>query len=191
MEEERTNPFVRGFLILLAIGAALAMMASSPSFGGWGQLAAIVGGAIVLILLAAWGTVLAIGREIPDEEYKQMSRLSDELARYGMGQGEPTEFDRLVMEALDDLPEQFQEVLAETPVLVSDLGQENQAYGHYMGDTVARGNYPNRIVIYRDTLTRDFGHDPDMLRAQVTRTVRHEIAHHLGWDEQGVRDLGL
>jgi len=29
------------------------------------------------------------------------------------------------------------------------------------------------------------------LRAQVERTVRHEVAHHLGWDERGVRDLGL
>jgi hypothetical protein len=30
-----------------------------------------------------------------------------------------------------------------------------------------------------------------MLRDQVTRTVRHELAHHIGFDELGVRDLGL
>jgi predicted Zn-dependent protease with MMP-like domain len=48
-----------------------------------------------------------------------------------------------------------------------------------------------RIVIFRDTLLRDFGDDPDELRAQVTRTVRHELAHHLGADELGVRNLGL
>ena len=35
------------------------------------------------------------------------------------------------------------------------------------------------------------GHDADELRAQVTRTVRHELAHHLGADELGVRELGL
>jgi predicted Zn-dependent protease with MMP-like domain len=46
-------------------------------------------------------------------------------------------------------------------------------------------------VIFRDTLLRDFGDDRDKLRAQVTRTVRHELAHHLGWDEKGVRGLGL
>ena len=34
-------------------------------------------------------------------------------------------------------------------------------------------------------------HDPELLKAQVTRTVRHELAHHLGWDEKGVRGLGL
>jgi predicted Zn-dependent protease with MMP-like domain len=29
------------------------------------------------------------------------------------------------------------------------------------------------------------------LRAQVVRTVRHELAHHLGFDELGVGELGL
>jgi predicted Zn-dependent protease with MMP-like domain len=56
---------------------------------------------------------------------------------------------------------------------------------------MARDVYPDHIVVYRDTLERDFGHDPDLLRAQVVRTVRHELAHHIGWDERGVRDLGL
>ena len=70
-------------------------------------------------------------------------------------------------------------------------GQEHRAYDHYMGDTVARDGYPDRIVIYQDTLERDFGHDRGLLRAQVERTVRHELAHHLGWDEDGVAGLGL
>src|SRR5436190_1776998 len=48
-----------------------------------------------------------------------------------------------------------------------------------------------RIVIYQDTLVRDFGWEPEILVQQVERTVRHEVAHHLGWDEGGVRSLGL
>ena len=85
----------------------------------------------------------------------------------------------------------FQRLLDATPVAVSQLGAEHRAYGHYFGDTVARDDYPDRIVVYQDTLERDFGHDPDLLRAQVERTLRHELAHHLGWHERGVRDLGL
>jgi predicted Zn-dependent protease with MMP-like domain len=95
------------------------------------------------------------------------------------------------MQALDELPQEFRDVLHTTPVVVSTRGREHRAYGHYMGGTVARDIYADRIVIYQDTLERDFGHDPGLLRAQVARTVRHELAHHLGWDERGVRDLGL
>ena len=101
------------------------------------------------------------------------------------------EFDLLVAEAIDRLPEDFQRLLDTTPVVVSQHGAENRAYGHYFGDTVARDDYPDRIVLYQDTLERDFGHDPELLRAQVERTLRHELAHHLGWGEPGVRDLGL
>jgi predicted Zn-dependent protease with MMP-like domain len=76
-------------------------------------------------------------------------------------------------------------------VVVSDSGSRRRAYGLYQGDTAAQDYFHDRIVIFRDTLVRDFGHDPDLLRAQVTRTLRHELAHHLGWDEKGVRGLGL
>ena len=76
-------------------------------------------------------------------------------------------------------------------MVISDDGRKHGAYGLYQGDTVARDNAGDRIVIFRDTLLRDFGYDADELRAQVTRTVRHELAHHLGADELGVRELGL
>ena len=54
-------------------------------------------------------------------------------------------------------------------MIVSHHGREHRAYGHYFGDTVARSTYHDRIVIYQDTLERDFGHDPELLRAQVER----------------------
>jgi predicted Zn-dependent protease with MMP-like domain len=100
-------------------------------------------------------------------------------------------FESLIVDAIDRLPDEFQEVLAKVAVVVSDLGTEAQAYGQYSGDGVARERYEDRIVIYRDTLERDFGHDRDLLARQVERTLRHELAHHLGWDEQGVGGLGL
>ena len=96
-----------------------------------------------------------------------------------------------MIEAIDNLPPEFQELLEDTPVVISHLGEQHGAYGMYMGGTVARDIYPDRIVIYQDTLERDFGHNPDLLRAQVERTVKHELAHHLGWGESGVRGLGL
>ncbi|MFZ0377204.1 MAG: metallopeptidase family protein [Solirubrobacteraceae bacterium] len=101
------------------------------------------------------------------------------------------DFRALVRSAIDDLPLEFHRALEHVAIVVSDGGSGRRAYGLYQGDTVAQDYFHDRIVIFRDTLVRDFGHDPDLLRAQVTRTVRHELAHHLGWDEKGVRGLGL
>jgi predicted Zn-dependent protease with MMP-like domain len=101
------------------------------------------------------------------------------------------DFKVLVRRAVDDLPLEFHRALEHVAVVVSDSGRRSRAYGLYQGDTVAQDYFHDRIVIFRDTLVRDFGHDPDLLRAQVTRTLRHELAHHLGWDEKGVRGLGL
>lgn len=101
------------------------------------------------------------------------------------------EFESLVADAIDALPDEFQRLLEKVPVIVSERGAEARAYGHYFGDGVARGRYEDRIVIYRDTLERDFGHDRELLARQVERTLRHELAHHLGWDERGVGGLGL
>ncbi len=104
---------------------------------------------------------------------------------------EPEDFESLVMRAIDRLPDEFQAVLAKIAVVVSDLGAEVHAYGQYFGDGVAQERYEDRIVIYRDTLERDFGHDRELLARQVEQTLRHELAHHLGWNEEGVGGLGL
>ena len=101
------------------------------------------------------------------------------------------EFESLVADAIDALPDEFQRVLERVAVVVSDRGMEARAYGEYAGDGVARQHYEDRIMIYRDTLERDFGHDPGLLAKQIERTLRHELAHHLGWDERGVEGLGL
>jgi predicted Zn-dependent protease with MMP-like domain len=101
------------------------------------------------------------------------------------------DFKAIVRSALDELPLEFHRALEHVAVVVSDGGRKQRAYGLYQGDTVARDFFHDRIVIFRDTLVRDFGDDPELLKAQVTRTVRHELAHHLGWGERGVRGLGL
>ncbi|MFL5901989.1 MAG: metallopeptidase family protein [Solirubrobacterales bacterium] len=107
------------------------------------------------------------------------------------GSNDLDEFETLIVDAIDALPDEFQRVLEKVAVVISDRGAEVHAYGHYFGDGVAHERYEDRIVIYRDTLERDFGHDPKLLARQVERTLRHELAHHLGWDERGVGELGL
>jgi len=185
------GPVKAGAAALFAVGLLLLLL-NPPSLAGAQGLAIIGGSAIALVLLTAWAFVAMSGRDsMPEHEFERLVRRSEELAgQPGLRDG-VSEFDLMVTDAIDRLPPNFQRLLDQTPVVVSQLGRENRAYGHYFGDTVARDNYPDRIVLYQDTLERDFGHDPELLRAQVERTLRHELAHHLGWGEPGVRDLGL
>ncbi len=185
------GPIKAGLAALFAVGVLLLLL-NPPSLSGAEGLMVFIGGGLALLLLTAWGTVALTGRDSMTEvEFERLVRRSEELAERPELRFETTEFDLLVAEAIDELPLDFQRLLDDTPVVVSRRGAENRAYGHYFGDTVARDNYPDRIVLYQDTLERDFGYDPDLLRAQVVRTLRHELAHHLGWGESGVRDLGL
>jgi predicted Zn-dependent protease with MMP-like domain len=172
----------------------------------FGAGAAIVGGAAVLVMirLADWRDPES------DEDFDSLVERTEWLASTdSLGDSEEYEgddqedhdglfdpyneedFKALVRSAMDDLPLEFHRALEHVAVIVSDGGRRHHAYGLYQGDTVAQDHFHERIVIFRDTLLRDFGHDPELLKAQVTRVVRHELAHHLGWDEKGVRGLGL
>jgi len=163
-----------------------------------------------LTALVAFVAVRLAGWRDPESEseFDEIVRHSEELAREGLA-WEPDEsdfleldplddddFEELVRDALDDLPDLLRNALAHVAVVISDGGRRARAYGLYQGDgaggtSIGRGNTHDRIVIFRDTLRRDFGHDPELLREQVVRTVRHELAHHVGFDELGVGRLDL
>jgi predicted Zn-dependent protease with MMP-like domain len=166
---------------------------------------------VVLAILVIGALMMSLGLRMAgwsepesEAEFERIVQESERLARDGVAP-DPEELDfldldpyddedfaELVREAMDELPDILQRALERNvAVVISNGGRKAGAYGLYHGDGVARDDVPDRIVIYRDTLRRDFGHDPEMLRDEVTRTVRHELAHHLGADELGVRDLGL
>jgi predicted Zn-dependent protease with MMP-like domain len=189
---EDLRPALRAAAIAAFVVGVLLMFLHPPSLSGAGGLITLIVGALALVLITAWGTVALMGRDgMSEDEFERLVRRSEELAREPALARDATDFEVLVAEAIDRLPEDFRRLLDNTPVVVSQRGAEARAYGHYMGDTVARGYYEDRIVLYQGTLERDFGYDPDVLAAQVERTLRHELAHHLGWNESGVRELGL
>jgi len=203
--------------ILFAAVAALCLgLTAVVIFTGWSinptvkaiETLAVVGSVAAVL----FGAAITIGLRMADykepeseEEFEQVVLRAERLAREGVA-AEPDEsefldldpyddadFEALVADALDELPDLLRALVENhnVAVVISDGGRRRGAYGLYHGDGATRDDVPDRIVIYRDTLRRDFGHDPDLLREQVTRTVRHELAHHVGFDELGVRDLGL
>jgi predicted Zn-dependent protease with MMP-like domain len=199
------------FAAAIALSVGVTIVAVGEGFSAAFPIRLVEAAAIAVVATVAFGAIvvlvasrLADWRDPASEaEFEQVVRRSERLARDGVA-ADPEEsdfldldplddedFEELVRDALDDLPDLLRNALDHVPVVISDQGRRHRAYGLYMGDTAARDNAHDRIVIFRDTLRRDFGHDPDLLREQVTRTVRHELAHHVGFDEMGVRGLGL
>src|SRR6202161_829974 len=137
--------------------------------------AALMGGvAFVAVHLAGWHNPES------ESEFEEIVRYSERLAREGLAVA-PEEaefmeldplndgdFEELVRDALDDLPDLLRNALAHVAVVISDGGRRRGADGLYQGGSGAREGGHERIVVFRDTLRRDFGHDPDLLRDQVT-----------------------
>jgi predicted Zn-dependent protease with MMP-like domain len=188
-------------VVVMAGWSADPMVKAIETLAVVGAVAVVLFGGFVLI-----GLRMADYREPEsEEEFEQVVLRAERLAREGIA-AQPDEsefldldpyddadFEALVADALDELPDLLRALVQNhnVAVVISDGGRRRRAYGLYHGDGASRDDVPDRIVIYRDTLRRDFGHDPELLREQVTRTVRHELAHHVGFDELGVRDLGL
>ncbi len=190
---------------LAAVGVIGGFSVSTPVRLMQGGVLVVLAILVIGALMMSLGLRLAGWSEPESEaEFERLVQESERLAREGVA-ADPDEiefldldpyddedFAELVREAMDELPDILQRALERNvAVVISNGGRKARAYGLYHGDGVARDDVPDRIVIYRDTLRRDFGHDADLLRDEVTRTVRHELAHHLGADELGVRDLGL
>jgi predicted Zn-dependent protease with MMP-like domain len=96
-------------------------------------------------------------------------------------------FDKLVSDALDELPEDIRRLMTNVAVTVEDEPPPGQPLlGLYQGvPWGSRGPYytgalPDKITIYRLPLERIAAGDPERLRFMVRRVVFHEIAHHFG-----------
>ncbi len=201
------------FAALIALSLALSAIVVMQGFSSSSWIRAVQLVAVIVTGAAAiGGAFVAVGLRMAgwqepesEEDFERVVLRAERLAREGTA-AEPEEtefldldpyddedFEELVKDALDDLPDLLARLIENhnVAVVISDGGRRRGAYGLYHGDGATRDDVPDRIVIYRDTLRRDFGHDADLLRAQVTQTVRHELAHHVGFDELGVRRLGL
>jgi predicted Zn-dependent protease with MMP-like domain len=198
-------------VIVMSLGLTVIVLLEG-GFSTIGTLrVAEMAGVLIMSAAALLGAMAIIGLKMADwqepeseEEFERVVERAERLAREGTA-AEPGEqefldldpyvdedFEELVRDALDDLPDLLRTALERNvAVVISDGGRRHRAYGLYRGDGASRDNFSDQIIIFRDTLRRDFGHDPELLREQVTITVRHELAHHIGFDELGVRDLGL
>lgn len=115
-------------------------------------------------------------------------------------------FEAIVAAVLDRIPPPFDRALDEIAIVIEDepsaaqrrdseLAPDETLYGLY--DGVARTEWgaglaavPNKISLFRLPLEEDYP-DPVELAAEIRLTILHELAHHLGIDDERLEELGL
>lgn len=115
------------------------------------------------------------------------------------------DFERVVREALDELPDPVLEGMENVAVIVEDYPEpwilddapfDPRLFGLFIGASFAetRGSQvlpdePTRIYLYRHNLERQYPH-PDDLRREIRVTVIHEVGHYLGLEEEDLERRG-
>jgi len=111
------------------------------------------------------------------------------------------DFDEVIDDVIDDLPEAFLERLASVAIVVEDEATPEQLalvgahglFGLYQGVPRTRFGVdnvplPSKITLFRGPLTRAH-RDPERLTRAIEDTLLHEIAHHFGIDDDRLHQL--
>jgi len=128
-----------------------------------------------------------------------------------LGRGRPIhlnleQFNKLVTQALAEIPEEFLEKLENLEIVVEEepspdllfelgLGKRDVLFGLYQGiprpdkSTFQGMSLPDRITLFRNSIVGSCRSRPEVL-ASIKKTLVHEIAHHFGFSEKRIRQLG-
>jgi predicted Zn-dependent protease with MMP-like domain len=105
-------------------------------------------------------------------------------------------FERIVEEALAELPPGLQASLSNLVVAVEDEPPPGEdMVGLYEGVPLTErgggyaGELPDAITIFEGPLVRLAAGDEAVLRDEIRRTVLHELAHHFGIDDDRLEEL--
>jgi predicted Zn-dependent protease with MMP-like domain len=116
------------------------------------------------------------------------------------------DFERLVAEAFDELPEVFKERIENVAIVVEDwpdrrslrlagVSHPSGLLGLYHGVPLTERTHdyglvaPDKISIYRYPILMQTS-SPERLGALVRRVLLHEIAHYFGVDDERLHELG-
>lgn len=116
-------------------------------------------------------------------------------------------FEEIVVEAIEEIPEALWKVVDNMVVTVEEwpsrrqiesvgLPPGNTLLGLYEGIPLTKRTThyglapPDKITIFRGPILQFCPPDEATIRAQIRRTVLHEIAHHFGISDERLHELG-
>ena len=120
-----------------------------------------------------------------------------------------TEFEKVIEEAIKELPEEFSEKIENVSVTLADWPDANQVsvlgnradhrllLGLYQGTPKTRrgsygvgGHLPDKITLFKNPL-RMISKTRENLIENIKNTLIHEIAHHFGMSEEAIRSTSI
>jgi predicted Zn-dependent protease with MMP-like domain len=99
-----------------------------------------------------------------------------------------TDFERIVGEALDSLPQRFADLIQNVSVTVEDEPEDPRILGMYRGVALTERTHdapllPDEIVIFRGPISRIARSRTEAIE-QIRETVIHEVGHYFGLKDE-------
>jgi len=105
-------------------------------------------------------------------------------------------FEELASEAVASLPDELAKEIDNVAIIVADEARGRPLFGLYEGIPLTKrgpisysGVMPDRITLYQKTICQVCSSE-DEVKAQIRKTVIHEIAHHFGVSDPRLTELG-
>jgi predicted Zn-dependent protease with MMP-like domain len=108
---------------------------------------------------------------------------------------DPERFEEMVATALDELPEEFGQLMRNVAVTVQHDPGPQGLLGLYQGVPLTNrtssysGVLPDRIIIYRQAICAICWSEWEVAE-QVRKTLVHEVAHYFGIGDARLEELG-
>jgi predicted Zn-dependent protease with MMP-like domain len=117
----------------------------------------------------------------------------------------PEQFDEILQQAIETLPEELQEQLEQVPVVVQPLpprqmlgetGISPDTLGLFVGENNQERSVlnspttPQALMLFQRNIER-MSVDDEELVEQIHVTLYHELGHLLGWEEEDLEEHGL
>lgn len=128
----------------------------------------------------------------------QRGSFERELDRYAGSVYAVTDerFEELASEALSELPPDLSSKIENLAIVVEREAPGHNLFGLYEGIPLTKrgpvsyaGVMPDRITLYQTTISQVCSNE-DEVKAQIRKTVLHEVAHHFGISDPRLVELG-